>query len=242
MKASPRQQQLLLELQTLDTHKERLTRRLQQLPERVELDGIAERQREVRANFMRAQRTVEDLRTELGRIETEVETVVQRQTRTGDRLSSSTQAKEAAALQDELETLVRRQGVLEERQLELMEQVDEAEGQFTVSVVDVSDVDAEIQRLRDAITAAETQTGEELTQLDTDRASLAAEVQGPVLEVYERTRARYGVGAARLRGNVSEGSNMELDPADLQSARNTPADELFFCPTSGAILVRGDDE
>ena len=238
MKASPRHQQLLLELQSLDTHKLRLNRRHKQLPERAELEAIAERQREVRANFMRAQRTVEEARGELQRVEEEVATVEQRHQRSSERLAASTQAKEASAFQEELDTLVRRRGVLEERQLELMEQAEAAEGQFTLSVVDVSDVDAEVQRLRDAIHQAEQQIAEELAALDEERAGLAAEVQGPVLEVYERTRERYGIGAARLRGTVSEGSNMELDPADLQTARNTPADELFFCPTSGAILVR----
>lgn len=242
MKASPRQQRLLLELQQLDTQKVRLSRRLAKLPEREQLEALVGRQAETRDRFMQTQRSLEDLETELGRIETEAETIRQRHIRTTERLAASTQSKEATALQEELDMVLRRQGVLEKRQLDLMERVEEATGLFGVASADVADVENESTRLRESIRDAERVTEQELADVSEERDGLAAEVQGPVLEVYEQTRERYGIGAARLNGRVSEGSNMELDAADYQSAVNTPADEIYFCPTSGAILVRGLDE
>ena len=242
MNASPRQQRLLLELQDLDTQRARLTRRLAQLPERAELEAIAPRHAETRERFMRAQRALEDLQTEIGRLESETEVVRQRHIRTSDRLAASTQSKEATSLQEELTVLEHRRNVLEERELEVMQAAEDAETEFAAATAAVEEVNAETEQLRTAIQRAEAATADQLTELETERAGLAAEVQGPVLDIYERTRDRYGIGAARLRGRVSEGSNMELDPSDYQAAINTPADELYFCPTSGAILVRGVEE
>lgn len=242
MKASPRQQQLLLDLQAFDTQKVRLTRRVARLPERAELATLSDRQQTARDHFMEAQRTLEELQTSLGRIETEVDAVRQRRTRTTERLAGSTQSKEANSLQEEIDMLIRRQTVLEDRQLELMEQAEDAQTVFAGATADVEAVESDAAGLRTAIRTAEEDTERELATLAEERAGLAAEVQGPVLEVYEHTRERYGIGAARLVGRVSEGSNMELDAADYQSAMDTPADELYFCPTSGAILVRGLDE
>lgn len=242
MKASPRQQRLLLELQELDTQQVRLARRLAQLPQRMELEALGPRNTETRDQFMSAQRTLEDLQTEIGRLESEIVVVRQRHARTTERLAASTQAKEAASLQEELTVLEQRQRVLEDRELEVMESAEEAERAFETASDAVTRLNAETAELRNAIEEAEALAADELQTLLAERAGLAAEIQGPVLEVYEQTRDRYGVGAARLRGRVSEGSNMELDPADYQSAINTPDDELYFCPTSGAILVRGPDE
>lgn len=242
MKASPRQQQLLLELQELDHEEARLSRRLKQLPERAELEALTGRSQETKDVFMQAQRTLEDLQTEIGKIQTDVHTVDQRHQRTTERLSTSTQAKEANALQDELTTLETRKRVLEDRELELMEQLEEAQTAFEEATTRVNEVEAEAARLRTAIQTAEEEVRELRTSNREDRAGLAAEVQGPILDVYEHTRERYGIGAARLRGRVSEGSNMELDAADYRAALDTPEDELYFCPTSGAILVREPEQ
>jgi len=242
MKASPRQQQLLLELQELDHEESRLNRRLKQLPERAELEALSGRSQETKDVFMQAQRALEDLQTEIGKIEADVQTVDQRNQRTTERLAASTQSKEANALQDELTTLETRKRVLEDRELELMEQLEEAQTAFEEATTRVNEVEAEAARLRTAIQTAEEEVRELRTSNREDRAGLAAEVQGPILDVYEHTRERYGIGAARLRGRVSEGSNMELDAADYRAALDTPEDELYFCPTSGAILVREPEQ
>lgn len=238
MKASPRQQQLLLELQELDTQQLRLKRRLAQLPEHEELAKLAKTHAEARERFMNSNSALEELQTDISRLESELETVKQRHTRTTERLAGSVQAKEAVSLQDELDALERRRLVLEDRELEVMQEAEDAEREFAEAREALAEVEADIEQARASLTEAEQHTEAELVRIADERAGLAAEVQGPVLEVYERTRERYGIGAARLRGRVSEGSNMELDSADYQAAMSTPADELYFCPTSGAILVR----
>ncbi|MBN9612301.1 MAG: hypothetical protein J0H64_02335, partial [Actinobacteria bacterium] len=99
-------------------------------------------------------------------------------------------------------------------------------------------VDGRRGALTEAIAEAERTIASEAAAAAEARRGLAAETQGDLLDLYETTRARIGIGAARLRGNVSEASNMALAPAELTDILAAPTDEVVFCPQTGAILVR----
>ncbi|UTX51774.1 zinc ribbon domain-containing protein [Leucobacter aridicollis] len=238
MKATPRQQLLLLDLQQLDHTLARLRKRHEQLPERAELVSLEAERDEVRNRYMDAQRELDARRLELSRIEADVDVVDQRVKRDNDLLAASTSAKEAQALQGELETLGRRKGELEERQLEAMEVADAAEAVFAEAEHVLAGVDKRRDEINARIAAAEAETERDRAATAAERAGKAAEVQGDLLALYEKTRAQVGIGAARLRAGVSEASGMALSPADLSTIKATADDEVVFCPETGAILVR----
>ena len=238
MKASPAQQQRLLDLQDLDTAIARLRRRRDQLPERAELAGLQGELTAAKEAFMAVQRELDTQNAEIARFESDVETVRARRERDTQLLSASTSPKEAQALQDELDTLARRQSELEDRELELMAANEDTQAAFDAATQVLAAVDGKRSARTTAIDDAERAIDAELASTAEDRAGLAAEVQRDLLDLYESTRARGGVGAARLRGNVSEGSNMALAPAELTDIRAAAPDEVVFCPQSGAILVR----
>lgn len=242
MKASPRQQQLLLELQDFDHAEARLRRRRVQLPEREQLAAMEGEHRAAKQAFMEVQRELDAQSAEIARLESDVDTVRQRRERDESLLSVSTSPKEAQALQSELETLARRKNELEERELELMEASEQTQQRFDAAAGALANCDTRRSDLEAAIAAAEQEIDAELAQVGEQRAGLAAEVQGDVRELYEGLRARIGIGAARLRGNVSEASNMALTPAELSGINAAAADEIVFCPGTGVILVRGATE
>ena len=242
MKATPRQQLLLLELQQLDHSLARLRKRNEQLPERVELTALEAERDEVRNRYMEAQRELDAKRLELSRIEADVAVVEQRKQRDNELLAVSTSSKEAVALQSELDTLSRRKDELEERQLAAMEVADAAEQVFAEAETVLAGVDERRADIHARISTAEAETAREQGEQETARAGVAAEVQGDLLALYEKTRAQAGIGAAKLRGNVSEASGMALSPADLSTINQTPHDEIVFCPETGAILVRVIEE
>lgn len=238
MKASTRQQRLLLDLQDLDNTLARLRRKRSTLPERASIEGLGDETAAARDAFMTAQRELDTLRVELERIEADVATVQQRRDRDNEMLAVSTSSKEAQALQSELDTLARRQGELEDRELELMEAVETAQASFADAEAVLAGVDGRRAEFQAQLEAAEQAIDVELAANSKERAGVAAELQRDILDLYESIRARTGVGAARLRGNVSEGSNMALAPAELSDIRATAPDEIVYCPGSGAILVR----
>ena len=242
MKASPRQQLLLLDLQELDTLAARLRRRRESLPERAEHSELDEHHARARDTFMAVQREHDTHQAELARIESDVQLVLDRQTRDRELLTTNVSSKEAQALQQELETLAERQTLLEDRQLEMMEQLEETAQKLALARTALDEVEGQRAGLQGRISQAEGEIDEALTRNASDRELLAAEVQRDVLELYESTRARTGIGAARLRGNVSEGSNMTIDQGELQTIRAAAPDEIVFCPDSGAILVRAETD
>ena len=238
MKASPRQQRLLLDLQDLDNTLARLRRKRSTLAERTELEALQGDTASARDGFMQAQRELDTRRTELSRIEADVATVQQRRDRDNQMLSVSTSSKEAQSLQGELETLNRRQSELEDRELELMEVVEGVQAAFAAAEEVLAGVDERRAAIQSRLDDAEQRLDAEISSNSKEREGVAAELQRDVLGLYEELRGRIGIGAARLRGNVSEGSNMALAPAELSDIRATAPDEIVFCPGSGAILVR----
>lgn len=238
MKASPRQQQLLLNLQEFDNALARLRRRREQLPQRAELAAMAGELTAAKNDFMSVQRELDTQKADIQRLESDIEMVQQRITRDEQMLAASTSPKEAQALQGELETLAKRRGDLEDRELELMEVNEEAQSRYDQAAAALGQVDQRKQSLIDTIVAGEGEIDAEIARTTEERAGLAAELQRDLLNHYETLRSRLGVAVARLRGRISEASNMELAPAELSGILETPADELVYCPQSGAILVR----
>lgn len=238
MKASVRQQRVLLDIQSLDTEQVRLQRRRAQLPERAELAALTGETAAVRDRFMAAQRELEDRNVEIKRIESDIEVVAQRRARNTERMAVSTASKEAQSLQDEVDSLERRRLALEEQELEVMEAVEQAQPSFDAAANELAEIDRRRADLEQRLAVAEEHITRDLAAAAEQRSLLAAEVQRDLLDLYEDTRNRYGMGAARLRGNVSEGSNMALTDAELAGIRGGDPEEIVFCPGSGAILVR----
>jgi len=238
MKASPRQQSLLLDLQDHDNLVARLRRKRTQLPERQELAALQGELSEAKTEFMAVQRELDAQNADISRLENDVETVRQRRRRDADLLSASTSSKEAQSLQGEIDTLEKRQGVLEERELDLMQASEETQARYDTASEILARVDERRAELTANLLEAERAIDAEIESATQERAGIAAELQRDLLDLYENLRQRGGMGAARLRGNVSEGSNMALAPAELQEIRSAAPDELVFCPGSGAILIR----
>ena len=71
-----------------------------------------------------------------------------------------------------------------------------------------------------------------------DRAVIAASLPEDLLALYERQRARYGVGASLLRGGVSQASGVALLADELATVRAAAPEAVLTCPSSEAILVR----
>lgn len=241
MKASPRQQRLLLDLQQLDHTIAQLRRKRATLPERAELDGLAGEIAAARDRFMSVQRELDSQNAEIARVEADIAMVRQRRERDEQLLSVSTSSKEAQALQGELDTLARRKGELEDRELELMEVQERAQAEFGEAERLLGGVDERRAALQERIDEAEQRLDREIASNTEERAGLAAEIQRELIDLYEELRGRIGIGAARLRGNVSEASNMALAPAELSDIRAAAPDEIVFCPGTGAILVRDAD-
>ncbi|KXC06731.1 zinc ribbon domain-containing protein [Microbacterium hominis] len=240
MKSRPADQQLLLELATLDAaiqHAEHARRNPEQAGRVQEL--LAQRQAQS-AELTTLLGARDDVNAELARLESDVALVEARVARDRERLAASANAKEAQGLEHELASLAKRKSDLEDAELELMERLEAAEAAVAAQEAAIAAVNEEGGRLSAAAkesVAAATARGEAATR---DRAAIAARVPADLLALYERLSAR-GVGAGLLRRRTCEGCNMVLAGTDLQTIRQAADDDVVQCPECGGILVRTDE-
>jgi uncharacterized protein len=240
VKADPKVQLRLLDLQSHDSALARLEHRRRTLPELAVIADADTRLAALGSDVVRAETEVSDLDRELRRLEGDVEQVRARSERDQQRMQSgAVAAKELESLQHEVETLARRQSDLEDTELEVMERREEAESRAATvrSELDtVSTARAEAARARDA-TLAEIDAG---AAADTGaRAAVATELPADLLALYEKVRAvSGGVGAAALKHRRCEGCRLELLGSELRAAQAAPPDEVLRCENCRRILVR----
>lgn len=238
LKADPADQELLLELQAIDTRLQQLAHRVQTLPESarvIELTG----EREVLQRTLTDQTGAwEDAQAELRRTEADVEVVEARIARDSERLQASASVKDVAALEQELAALAKRKSDLEDIELAVMETAEEREGELATTRAALAELDERIQQATMERDAALGDAGAEREKAAADRAALAGRLPADLLALYEKQRERYGVGASLLRGGVSLASGVALNASDMSTVRAAAPDDVLLCPDSSAILVR----
>ncbi|OKI77699.1 zinc ribbon domain-containing protein [Micromonospora sp. CB01531] len=239
MKADPKVQRRLLDLQAIDTALAQLAHRRRSLPERAELEALARELSALEDERVRAQVAVDDLDRDIARLEKDVDQVRARKSKDEARLASgSGPARELEAIQHELASLNRRQSDLEDAELELMEQRETAQG-----VLD--GVERRIAEARDRRAAAEQRRDESLAEIAKEeefkrgaRQPLAGDLPADLVALYDRIREDTGLGAALLTAGRCGGCRLELSGADLARIRKADPDEVVRCEECRRIMVR----
>jgi predicted nucleic acid-binding Zn-ribbon protein len=238
LKASPSEQELLLDIQAIDTKLQQLDHRAKSLPEHSALQQLAVDNSELLVTLAEQKGVLEDARIELKRVESDVEVVEARISRDSARLQASSSVKDVAALEQELAALKKRQFDLEEIELTVMEKVEQQDavvGQLGEQAGVLQGRMADLEGERDS---AMRLIDDERENAAANRSALAAKVPSELLALYEKQRQRYGSGASLLRGGVSLASGVKLNENDMVAIRAAAPDDVLLCPDSNAILVR----
>jgi predicted nucleic acid-binding Zn-ribbon protein len=242
MKADPQAQRRLLDLQAIDTLLAQLAHKRKNLPEYAELDRLARELSALEDERVRVQVGVDDLDRDIARMEKDVDQVRARAAKDQGRLDVGTgPARELEALQHELATLARRQGELEDAELELMEQRESAQGvlgEVEQRLTATRDKRADVERRRDE-TLSEIRRDEEFRR--SGRAPLVGDLPPDLVQLYERIREQTGMGAALLRGGRCGGCRLDVSGSERARVRAAPADEVIRCDECGRILIRTEE-
>jgi predicted nucleic acid-binding Zn-ribbon protein len=241
-KAPAADQRRLLDVQALDTRTAQLAHRRKTLPALADLESVRSSLVAAERELVNAKTLVKDLSREVAKAETDVEQVRGRADRDRKRLESGAgSAKDLQALTHELESLARRQGVLEEAELEIMESLEEAERAYQGVASRVAELKTRETALKAEVDAAVAVLDADAAAVANDRRDAVGGLDAGLLALYERLRAHSGgVGAAALRGNRCEGCRLEVNPTDLAAIRAMAPDEVARCEECDRILVRGE--
>lgn len=238
MKAAPAVQRRLLSLAEVDAELNRTQHRRRTLPELEEIGRAESDLRSKRDGLVASQTALGDLDREGKRLETEIDHLRAREKRDRGLMDSAGSAKQVEELQHELETLARRQGILEDELLETMERREAVESDIERARTEVGEAEQRLQDVADRRDA-------ELADLDSvevkrraEREVISSELPAELLALYERIRENKGVGAGPLQERRCGACRLELDRSALASVRDAAEDDVVRCSECGAILVR----
>ncbi len=241
MKADPFAQLKLLDVQTLDAKADLLRHQRASLPELAEIASLSATRAEVADQIRDQQIVVDDLNAAQRKADADVEQVKARRTRDQDRMSQGliSNPKDLERMQHELETLERRISTLEDEELEVMEQLEDAQKLLDDLKQQVAGADERLAVLTASRDERTTEIDRELDGLTAERAPAVEGMPEDLLALYEKLRAnRKGVGVAELRQRRCSGCQLTIDNAEIEVIRKAPSDLVIRCEECSRILVR----
>lgn len=240
MLAEPAAQLTLLKLADLDGELARVTHAARSLPQHQRIQALMEARQQVADELTAATTNADDLGVAAKRAEQDLVPVRARLTRDQARVDdgSITDPKALRAMLEEIEHLGRRISELEDTQLEVMGEAEEAAITRDKLAERKESIELELReevRARDEAVASLKEEAQSLAQA---RGPVVGMLPEPLLKLYERLRSTTGSGAAKLAHGRCGGCRLELTVSDLDDIRKAPANELLRCPECDRILVR----
>ncbi|HEY5031221.1 MAG TPA: C4-type zinc ribbon domain-containing protein [Actinomycetes bacterium] len=228
-------------MQGLDSRLDQLAHRRRTLPELAEIARVTSEQNDVRDRVVASETEESDVQREVAKAETDVEAVRSRSVRDRERMQSGAvgSAKELEALQHEVESLARRQGVLEDVELEAMERLESVQAYLAEQRDRLTGLTSELSTLEGKRDEAFAAIDKDVDYISGERARAATGLPDDLMTLYAKLRAdQGGIGAAALRQGRCQGCRLQLTPIEIGRIRDAPGDEVMRCEECRRILVR----
>lgn len=238
--ASSAEQAKLLDLAAIDTKLIQLKHQRSGIPEISRVRELEVELGSIDLKIVAADTEVSDLTGAQIKAESDVQQVADRIARDQARLDGgSATPKELEGLQHELGTLAGRLAELEEAELEVMQQLEDAQNAFAVLTTDREKVAAELAETQSKLANALGDFDGQISEQETNRAALVAELPKELVDLNEKIRADLGdVGAAHLHRGNCQGCHIALDAEELTKIRATSPETVVRCEQCRRILVR----
>ena len=241
MKADPDDQRRLLDLAALDTRLAQLGHAERTMPEAVELAAAEALRERLDDALVEARTELSDLASAVQRAEADVQVVRDREARDQQLLLSGdiSDPRQLESLQHELASLARRKSDLEDAELAVLEQVEAAEAVVSRVEQERSAAQDVLDALVAQVAARRAEIDGERTNVQADRAPLAAALPAELIALYQRIGSDLGgVGAAMLHRGRCEGCRLQLPPNEIEAIRGADPQEVLRCEECRRILVR----
>jgi len=240
VKATPEDQNLLIELQLIDSQITQAKVKLAGLPEIEQIAAIHSRLENTAVELNVVETELADVAIELRRSELDVEQVEDRMKKDDVRLNSGTASpKELEQLQHELVTLGKRKADLEDGELEILIKYDGVKFRVDELLNDQIGLKKLELELNVRLENSKTEINGSLGELTAARTALAPQIDAALIAVYDKIRfSAHGVGAALLIGNKCDGCHLSINAVELERIKGLEGDEVIRCEECRRILVR----
>ena len=142
-------------------------------------------------------------------------------------------------MQEEIASLGRRQGAIEDDILELMEQIEPLAADLSALSEQRAQLDQQGAEVDARLEQASVDIDTERASVQGERDALVASTADELVSLYDRQRERMRgrVAVGRLNGSTCGACHLDLSAVDLDRIRSLAADEPGECPECGALLV-----
>ncbi|MGC1454023.1 MAG: C4-type zinc ribbon domain-containing protein [Nitrospirota bacterium] len=165
----------------------------------------------------------------------DLETGVQKVEKLRTRSSEIKNNKEYQALLKEIEAAEQENKAVEDDILGLMEKIDAAAGQITVSEQRAKEEAAEIQVEQKQYEAAFAKLEEELKEIEEERQKAITRIPKQLLSQYQKLLGtKAGIAIAEARGESCSGCYMSIPPQVYVNVKKN--ENIITCPNCGRIL------
>ncbi len=231
----------ILEVQALDLSLTRLRHRRDHHPTRAAIDQI---DAQLAVNDA-AQSEIGERRHELQRrqkrLDDEVATIAARRNDVDGKLYGGevTASKDLLALQEEAALLLTRQTEMEDDDLEVMEQIEQVDGEVAELAGERAAVESQRRDLERELADAVAEIDTEIAALEAQRVAAAEPANPDLLERYQGLRDQYdGVPVARLVDGRCDGCHIQLSAVAVDRLSKMADEAVVTCEECGRLLVR----
>jgi predicted nucleic acid-binding Zn-ribbon protein len=146
--------------------------------------------------------------------------------------------KELQDLQNDVAALKRHHVTLEDRQIEAMQALEDAEHLDGAARAELQAITARLLQQNQSLAGERDRLVKDTENLEAERQAIVASLPADLLARYEALRQqRRGVAVSTVTDNTCTACGSGLTPGLAQSVRM--AGEMVFCPTCGRILYGG---
>jgi predicted nucleic acid-binding Zn-ribbon protein len=229
----------LRQLMEADRWIDRVSAQRAHLPELAELATLEAELRRWSRELAQAKEVLAPVRASYETVTAEAERLAKRAGELDRALASSTaNARELAAVHKELEHVRQLQAAAEDRELELMLEVEPLDEVVATIKAQAQPAAARRVELQAQITELTATLDDELVSLRAARAQRAEELSAPLLARYEDRLKRVGTsGAAQVDAGRCDGCRILLSPLDLDRWKAQTEDTFMPCPECGRLLL-----
>ena len=224
----------LYRLQQIDSQIDRTQARLEAIQKILENDIELQK---VRGQMEAAETRHQSARKALKEAEVEVQAqhIKIEQVQSGLYGGSVHNPKELQDLQSDATALKRHLAMLEDRQLEAMMELEEAEGAVKIAQTELQAAEARWQEQNHSLQEEQNNLRKEIENRTTERSAASGTISPNTLELYTQLRQqRKGLAVASISDNSCEACGSTLTQALIQVTRS--AGQVARCPSCGRIL------
>ena len=181
------------------------------------------------------QQHLEELRQQQHSIEWEIEDIVNKLTTAEEQLYSGRikNPKELANLQHEVDGLRAKRNQLEDKALEIMDQVELSTASVATLSNELKTLETDWHSQQQQLSANMEQLKTTLSDLERKRQLLSAKIDPQAIEFYQELKKQKGRAVAKVEQGICRGCRILLPTTELQRARG---DSLVQCSSCGRIL------